>query len=99
MRVRQPSCGRCISLVRRHVGELGHGVLDDVGHLGVVVVGAVNHFYAILQLTVVAEYLVGPEAEARKAEYLRRNGGQLGRKRHQPVSPQRNVERPDDESL
>lgn len=37
--------------------------------------------------------------EARKAEYLRRNGGQLGRKRHQPVSPQRNVERPDDESL
>ena len=53
----------CLDLLVVEVGELRHGILDGVGHLGVVVVRAVYYLNAILNLAVSALHAVCPQTE------------------------------------
>ena len=62
------------NLLRCHVGELCHRVLDVVCNLRIVVVRAVDDFHTILQFTIVSELLVCPKTETSE---VGRNAGHL----------------------
>ena len=53
-----------VGLLLRHLRVECHRVLDIVGHLRVVVVRAVNHLHTVGNLALMANLLVGPQAEA-----------------------------------